>query len=73
MRLTPKEAFNALCSNSAYAMGLSKTHGKIRLGADAPIILTHEIPSLEYIPYSFGENTIKRVFTKPRIQTDEDV
>ena len=73
MRLTPKEAFNALCSNSAYAMGLSKTHGKIRLGADSPIVLTHEIPSLEYIPYSFGENTIKRVFTKPRIQTDEDV
>ena len=63
MRLTPQEALNALTINGAYAMGLSDTHGKIKLGAKAPIILTHEIPSLEYIPYSFGENTIQRVFT----------
>tara|TARA_B100000963_G_scaffold306508_1_gene281202 strand:+ start:6129 stop:7394 length:1266 start_codon:yes stop_codon:yes gene_type:complete len=73
MKLTPREAFNALTINSAYAMGLSKTHGKIRIGASAPIVLTHEIPSLEYIPYSFGENTIQRVFTKPLVQTCKDV
>lgn len=70
MRLTPQEAFNALTINSAYAMGLSKTHGKIKLGASAPIVMTNEIPSLEYIPYSFGENTIQRVFTKQLDQTD---
>ena len=72
MKLTPQEAFNALTINSAYAMGLSKTHGKIRLGASAPIVLTHELPSIEYIPYSFGENTIQRVFTKPLVQTNKD-
>ena len=64
MNLTPNEAFNALTINGAAAMGLSKTHGKIKLGASSPIILTHEIPSFEYIPYSYGENTIQRVFTK---------
>ena len=71
MKLTPQEAFNALTINSAYAMGLSETHGKIRIGASAPLVLTHEIPSLEYIPYSFGENTIQRVFTKPLGQTNK--
>lgn len=64
MDLTPNEAFNALTINGAAAMGLSKTHGKIKLGVSSPIILTHEIPSFEYIPYSFGESTIQRVFTK---------
>ncbi len=64
MKLTPKEAFNALTINSAYAMGLSQSHGKIKLGASAPIVMTKEIPSIEYIPYSFGENIIQRVFTK---------
>ena len=64
MKLTPQEAFNALTINAAAAMGLSETHGKIKLGASAPIILTHEIPSFEYMPYSFGENMIQRVFTK---------
>ncbi|RCL76961.1 MAG: imidazolonepropionase [Flavobacteriales bacterium] len=64
MNLTPNEAFNALTINGAAAMGLSKTHGKIKLGVSSPIILTHEIPSFEYIPYSFGESTIQRVFTK---------
>ena len=62
MKLTPNEALNALTINSAYAMGLDKTHGKIKTGASAPIILTKEIPSLAYLPYSFGENNIQRVF-----------
>ena len=64
MSLTPQEAFNALTINGAAAMGLSDSHGKIKLGSKAPIILTHEIPSFEYIPYSFGENMIQRVFFK---------
>lgn len=62
MKLTPEEALNALTLNAAYAMGLSGTHGKIALGTTAPILLTQPIPSLAYIPYSFGENLIQRVF-----------
>ena len=64
MRLTPEEALNALTINAAYAMGLQHSHGKISLGNTSPIILTKAIPSLEYIPYSFGEHLIQRVFTK---------
>lgn len=62
MKMTPEEALNALTINAAYALGLSETHGKICLGSKAPIILTNEIPSLAYLPYSFGENNIQRIF-----------
>lgn len=62
MKMTPEEALNALTINAAYAMDLSETHGKICLGSRSPIILTKEIPSLAYLPYSFGENNVQRVF-----------
>lgn len=62
MKMTPEEAFNSLTVNAAYAIGLSKTHGKIFIGYKGGIILTNEIPSLAYIPYSFGENHVQRIF-----------
>lgn len=61
MKMKPEEAINALTINSAYAMGLSETHGTISLGKKTPIIITKEIPSLAYIPYAFGDNHIERV------------
>lgn len=61
MKLTPEEALNALTVNAAYAMGLSDTHGKIALGRRSPILITKEIPSLEYIPYAFGDQHIERI------------
>ena len=60
--MTPEEALNALTINAAYAIGLSETHGTICLGSKSPIILTKEIPSLAYLPYSFGEDNVQRVF-----------
>ncbi len=62
MKLTPEQALNALTINAAYAMDLSHTHGKIALGKKPGIVLTKEIPSLSYIPYSFGENIVEQVF-----------
>jgi imidazolonepropionase len=62
MKLTPEEALNALTINAAYAMQLEQSHGSISLGKKPGLILTKEIPSLAYIPYSFGENCIERVF-----------
>jgi imidazolonepropionase len=62
LKMTPEEAFNALTINAAYAMGLSETHGKICLGSKSPLILTKEISSLAYLPYSFGEMNVERVF-----------
>ncbi|MGJ8661578.1 MAG: imidazolonepropionase [Bacteroidota bacterium] len=59
MKLTPEEALNALTINAAYAMGLSDTHGSISLGKKTPLILTKEIPSLNYIPYAFGDSHVE--------------
>lgn len=67
LRLTPEEALNAMTINTAYAMGLSETHGTISEGKVANLIITKEIPSLAYIPYSFGENTIDTVLINGKI------
>ena len=60
-RLTPEEAINAVTLNSAYAMGISDTHGSITVGKKANIIITKEISSYNYIPYAFGGNHVERV------------
>ena len=60
-RLTPEEAINAVTLNSAYAMGISDSHGSITVGKKASLIITKEISSYNYIPYAFGGNHIERV------------
>lgn len=60
-RITPEEAINAVTLNSAYAMGISDTHGSITVGKKANIIITKEISSYNYIPYAFGGNHVERV------------
>ena len=61
-RLTPEEAFNATTINTAYAMGVSNEVGSIAVGKRANFYITKPIPSLEYMPYSFGENKVETVF-----------
>ena len=39
---------------------LGQELGSITLGKKANLIITKEIPSLDYIPYSFGENKVER-------------
>ena len=63
LKMTPEEAINAVTINSAYAMGLSDTHGTISLGKKTPILITKVIPSLAYIPYAFGDNHVERVIS----------
>ena len=62
MKMTPQEAINAATLNAAYAMNLEKTHGSITRGKKANLILTKQIPSLNYLPYAFGSNLIATVF-----------
>lgn len=62
MKMTPEEAINAATINGAYAMGLEKTHGSICKGKKANFILTNDIPGYAFIPYSFGNNHIYKVF-----------
>lgn len=61
-KLLPEEAINACTINSAYAMGVSDTHGSIALGKAANFIITQPIPSYEFIPYSFGNHIIDSVY-----------
>lgn len=62
LKMTPEEAFNAVTHNGAHAMELGKEMGSITIGKKANIIITKQIPSLAFIPYSFGSNLIDQVF-----------
>ena len=61
-KMLPEEAFNAVTLNSAYAMGVSDTHGTIAKGKVANFYITKPITTLEFMPYAFGINKIERAF-----------
>ncbi|MFP5471601.1 MAG: imidazolonepropionase [Bacteroidia bacterium] len=61
MKLTPEQAINAATLNAAYAMNLQREIGSITVGKKANIIITKEISSVAFIPYSFGKNCVERV------------
>lgn len=62
MKMTPEEAINAATINGAYAMKLENSHGSICKGKIASFIITKKIPSIGFIPYSFGNNQIEQVY-----------
>lgn len=61
-KLTPEEAINAATINGAYAMNLAATHGSIDVGKKANLILTKKHTGYRFIPYSFANNTIDKLF-----------
>ena len=67
MRILPNEAFNGVTINGACALELGDTHGSIAKGKVANLILTHAIPSLDYMVYSFGTNHIDKVLLKGKL------
>lgn len=71
MKMTPKEAFQAATFQGACALELQEEVGSISEGKLANLIITKPIPSLEYIPYAFGENHIKDVVIRGRILSEE--
>ena len=64
MRMLPEEAINAATINAAYALELQNQLGKIKKGLPANCFITKKIPSLSYLPYSFGSNLIVKTITK---------
>lgn len=66
MKLLPEEAINAATINGAFAMELEREVGSITIGKRANLIFTHPIPSLAYLPYSFGTNLIDKVMINGR-------
>lgn len=61
-KLTPQEAINATTINTAYAMDVVDKLGSICRGKVANFYITKEIPSIEYLPYYYGENKVEKVF-----------
>jgi imidazolonepropionase len=61
MKMLPEEAINAATINGAYAMEVQNEAGSISVGKKANLIVTKQIPSLAYLPYSFGSNLIERL------------
>jgi imidazolonepropionase len=61
MKMLPEEAINAATINGAYAMELGNEAGSITVGKKANLIFTKAIPSLAYMPYSFGTNLVDKV------------
>ncbi|MFZ1808650.1 MAG: imidazolonepropionase [Cyclobacteriaceae bacterium] len=61
MRMTPEEAFNGATINTAAAMEILETHGSITKGKIANVCITKPMPSLAYLPYSFGAQLVDQV------------
>ncbi|MGB3006376.1 MAG: imidazolonepropionase [Chitinophagaceae bacterium] len=61
MKMLPEEAINAATLNGAFAMELQDEVGSITVGKKANLIFFKPVPSLAYIPYSFGTNLIDKV------------
>ncbi|MEO6905190.1 MAG: imidazolonepropionase [Ginsengibacter sp.] len=61
MKMLPEEVVNAATINGACAMEIEKDYGSISVGKKANLIFSKPVPSLAYLPYSFGNNLIDKV------------
>jgi imidazolonepropionase len=61
MKMTPEEAINAATLHGAIAMEVENKVGSIQNGKLANLIVTKDIPSLAYLPYAFGSQSIDKV------------
>ena len=64
MKLLPEEALNAATINGAFAMGLGHSVGTISVGKIANLIISSPVPSLAYLPYSFGNGHIDKIIVQ---------
>jgi imidazolonepropionase len=67
MKMTPEEAFNAATINTASALELANDFGSITVGKKANIFITKPIPSVSFLPYSFGTSYIDTIILNGEI------
>jgi imidazolonepropionase len=67
LKMLPEEVINAVTINTAYAMGISETHGSVARGKVANVFITKKISSYEFMPYTFGSNLIDTVILKGKV------
>ena len=63
-KMLPKEVIAATTTNTAYAIGISDTHGSIARGKFANIFITKPIPTIEFFPYAYGSDLIDKIMVK---------
>lgn len=61
LKMLPEEALNAATLNGAAAMELSKEMGSIAIGKRANLFITRAMPSLAFLPYSFGQSQVETI------------
>ena len=61
LKMTPTEAINAVTLNGAAALELENELGTIAVGKRANLIITRKMPSIDYIPYDFGNNPVEKM------------
>lgn len=61
LKMLPEEAINSVTINGAAALELGKSHGSITLSKSANLIITKQVSSLAFLPYSFGAGWIDTV------------
>ena len=61
MKMTPEEAINAATLNGAAALQMSDDYGSIAVGKKANLFITSPIPSIAFLPYSFGNDLVETV------------
>ncbi len=66
-RMTPEESFNACTINGAYAMGISEQYGSIARDKMANFYITKPIPTIEFMPYSYGSNKVETVVLNGKV------
>ncbi|RZJ80942.1 MAG: imidazolonepropionase [Flavobacterium sp.] len=67
LKMLPEEAINAATLNGAAAMEISNEMGSIAIGKKANLFITKPMPSLAFLPYSFGQTQIETVILNGEI------
>jgi imidazolonepropionase len=64
MKMLPEEAVNAATINSAATLELNDKYGAIVPGYQANFFITKPLPSWHFLPYSFGNTLIDKVYVR---------
>ncbi|MDN3586566.1 imidazolonepropionase [Pedobacter aquatilis] len=67
LKMQPEKAINASTLNGAAAMEISDDYGSIAIGKKANLFITKPMPSIAYLPYSFGETQIETIILNGEI------
>jgi imidazolonepropionase len=67
MKMTPEEAINAATLNTACALEIDDRLGSVTRGKVANLFITRPMPSLAYLPYSFGTALVDKVILNGKL------